>query len=409
MIFGPASSKIHETPYRFHGISETMFGFATQLITVSAHAVGLATHATPAIEGRDLTEVYLTQPAIMAHASFGSISFDGMLNFEGLTLERGELNAGVWGEGYVDRRHPHTYLHEAMLTYEATVLGGRASVSAGRGFAPFGTDDPMVRHFVKYPSNHHLSQILERLVFIGAARRGPVTLEASLFAGAEPVNPRDNGSLDKFGDSWSARLTVRPRSWLELQSSYAAVHSPENEFGVGLDHEQWNFSARGEGNVRGFKTYALIEAGELSESDEEFRLFFFNTVLAEVAATKNKWQIAARFEQSERPEEERELDNFRTVRPSAHYSILGITRWTIGTLQISRQSNLGPVSVRPFAEISNQRAKPLEEPAILDPDNLYGGRNLWSFSLGIRSTIGSWHERMGRYGAARVANTHHTH
>ena len=38
----------------------------------------------------------------------------GILNLEGLTLSRGELDLGEWGEGFVDRRHPHTYLHELM-------------------------------------------------------------------------------------------------------------------------------------------------------------------------------------------------------------------------------------------------------------------------------------------------------
>src|SRR5829696_6153673 len=99
-----------------------MLGFLSQMITVGAHAVGLTTHATPAMHGRNLTEAYLTQPAVMVDASLGSLQFAGMLNFEGLTLRRGELNAGVWGEGYVDRRHPHTYLHEAILSYEIGAL-----------------------------------------------------------------------------------------------------------------------------------------------------------------------------------------------------------------------------------------------------------------------------------------------
>ena len=89
-------------------------------------------------------------------------------NLEGWTLDRGELNAGVWGEGYVDRRHPHTFLHELILSATTSLAGFDASLSAGRGFAPFGTDDPMVRPFVKYPANHHLAQILERWVAIGA-------------------------------------------------------------------------------------------------------------------------------------------------------------------------------------------------------------------------------------------------
>ena len=34
-----------------------------------------------------------------------------------------------------------------------------ASLSAGKGFAPFGTDDPMSRPIFRYPVNHHLAQI----------------------------------------------------------------------------------------------------------------------------------------------------------------------------------------------------------------------------------------------------------
>src|SRR5688500_11740604 len=90
-------------------------------LSVGAHAVGLLTHTTPALQGRDLTEVYLTQPGIGAHASAGALQFNGMVNLEGLTLERGELNHVVWGEGYVDRRHPHTYLHEAVLTWSPRI------------------------------------------------------------------------------------------------------------------------------------------------------------------------------------------------------------------------------------------------------------------------------------------------
>src|SRR5687767_9293631 len=81
-------------------------------VTAGAHAVGVLTHVTPAMLGKDRTEGYLTQPAIFLAASTGRgrLQFMGVLNLEGLTLKRGELNHSVWGEGYVDRRHPHTYL-----------------------------------------------------------------------------------------------------------------------------------------------------------------------------------------------------------------------------------------------------------------------------------------------------------
>ena len=56
----------------------------------------------------------------MAHAGAlnNRLRFVGMLNLEGLTIANGELATGDWGEGFDDRRHPHTYLHEAMLMYE---------------------------------------------------------------------------------------------------------------------------------------------------------------------------------------------------------------------------------------------------------------------------------------------------
>ena len=46
--------------------------------------------------------------------------------------------------------------------------GGGFSLSAGKGFAPYGTDDPMSRRMVKFPANHHLSQLLERWVAAAA-------------------------------------------------------------------------------------------------------------------------------------------------------------------------------------------------------------------------------------------------
>src|SRR5947207_3223447 len=82
------------------------------------------------------------------------------VDLEGLTLQRGELSTGAFGEGYVDRRHPHAYVHELMAGVESADRSVDASLFAGRGFVPFGSDDPMVRPMEKYPVNHHLAQIL---------------------------------------------------------------------------------------------------------------------------------------------------------------------------------------------------------------------------------------------------------
>jgi hypothetical protein len=376
-------------------------------LRIGAHAVALMTHTTPALQGRDLTEVYLTQPAVAAHAAAGAFQFSGMLNLEGLTLMRGELNHGVWGEGYVDRRHPHTYLHEAMLTWSAAAFGTGFSVSAGRGFAPFGTDDPMVRGFVKYPSNHHLAQILERLVLMGAVRRGPFMLEGGLFNGDEPLDPEDTGSLDRFGDSWSVRGTILPREWLEVSASFADVTSPEQPFGGGLDHEAWNVAARVSRTADGRTFYALVEAGRAGELSGDIEIFHFHTFLAEAAYGIGDWKVGARFEASDRPEEERLTDLFRSVRPATDNNILGTTRWTTGTMQLSRAMRVGPLHLEPLIEVSRLWADPNEKPALLDPVNLYGSGRIWSFSAGIRSSIGTWHTRMGRYGVAAPQVTQH--
>lgn len=372
-------------------------------LDVGAHGVGLVTHTTPAIQGRSLTEGYLTQPGIAVHAAAGAFAFSGMLNLEGVTLERGELNHGVWGEGYVDRRHPHTYLHEAVLSWSPSLFGADFSVSAGRGFAPFGTDDPMVRHFVKYPSNHHLSQILERVVVIGAVRHGPLILEGGIFNGDEPMDPKDIGSLDRFGDSWSIRGTLLPREWFELSASYADVTSPENPFGGGLDHKAWNLAARVSRTSEDRGVYGLLEGGRAAEFSSDVEIFELHTVLAETAYRHNHWQIAARYERSDRPEEERLSDLFRSVRPATDNSIKGTTRWTTGSLQLSRRMSIGPLRIEPLIEVARLWADPNEKPAIFDPVNLYGDSRLWSFSAGIRSSIGMWHTRMGRYGVALPA------
>ena len=34
---------------------------------------------------------------------------------EGITQPEGELTFGGWGEGYEDKRHPHTLVHEQLL------------------------------------------------------------------------------------------------------------------------------------------------------------------------------------------------------------------------------------------------------------------------------------------------------
>jgi len=125
-----------------------------------AQAIPLVTRADPTATRSILTEGYLSQPMIMAHGWLGGLQARVTLNLEGLTLERGELSTGAYGESYVDRRHPHAYVHELLIGAEHAYTGVNGSLFVGRGFAPFGSDDPMTRPFEKYPVNHHLAQVL---------------------------------------------------------------------------------------------------------------------------------------------------------------------------------------------------------------------------------------------------------
>jgi hypothetical protein len=372
-------------------------------LMAGVHAVGLATRVMPALAGDAFTEAYLTQPVLLLHVAGGHGTFMASVNLEGLTLRDGELAPGNAGEGWVDKRHPHTWLHELVLTAATRAAGLDVSFTGGRGFAPFGTDDPMVRPFVKYPANHHWSQILERWVAIAALRRGVVTVEAGVFGGAEPDGPDDLGGFDRFADSWAARATLRPRTGLELQGSYAYVESPEYKGGFGLDQRKWNTSARLERGLGGAnRIYALVEWGETHEYVDDLKLFIFTTVLAESTLRLNHWTLALRYERTTRPEEERLLDPFRVVRPHTDENIIGATRWNTVTANAGYAFSVRAIRLEPFAEAGASTVREIAG-GLFDPAALYGGTTLWSVSLGVRLRAGAQHTRMGRYGVALPA------
>ncbi|MGH7528547.1 MAG: hypothetical protein ACREMX_17780 [Gemmatimonadales bacterium] len=360
---------------------------------MAGHAVVAYTRVDPVPGGGALDELRIVQPTIMLHAGWRQyLRLLATLNLEGATIERGELTAGAWGEGFIDRRHPHTYVHELLLSVGTT----RASVAVGKGFAPFGTDDPMVRPALRYPVNHHLAQILERAVVIGAVRAGPLTAELGLFNGDEPERPGQWPRIGgRFGDSWSGRLSAAPAPGLELQGSHADAHSPEHRPGSGTDQSKWSVSARWSRPIGRFPVYGLVEWARTSEADG---FFVFHSVLAEGAWTGGRHRLHYRFERSERPEEER-VSDFRSLRPHLENSILGTTRWTIHTL--GYQLRVAPTSgltVRPLAELSAGRVAKVGG-GLFDVTELYGRDSFWSLSLGVRIGAGSMH-RMGRYGTA---------
>jgi hypothetical protein len=107
------------------------------------------------------------------------------------------------------------------------------------------------------------------------------------------------------------------------------------------------------------------------------------------------------MEQTDRPEEERTSDPFRTVRPASDLSITGTTRWRTATLALTLPSvTHGAIRGYPFLEIERLAAYSRDARSVFVPERFYGGGAPWMASIGVRVRYGPLHARMGRYGAA---------
>ncbi|MEI2721478.1 MAG: hypothetical protein V9E87_15380 [Gemmatimonadales bacterium] len=386
-------------------------------LTPMAHGVGVATSVDPIPGGGSLTEVRLVQPVLMGllGAAGGRLQGTVTLNFESVTMPNGELTPGGWGEGFVDRRHPHTTVHELILATPdllgTAARGTRFGLVAGKGFVPFGTDDPMVRPFLRYPVNHHLSQVLERAVVIGQVEHGPVTVEAALFNGDEPEHPSQWPLLRlpdgqwRFGDSRAVRLTVRPLTGLELQGSAASVLSPEHRLAAGGRAEKASTSVRWKDAPSWGERYLMAEWARTSELEGTF---VFRTVLVEGSLRRARWSAGYRFESTDRPEEERLIDPFRSLRPHLENSILGIGRWTLHTVRLARElrNPALPFRATPFVEATFGRVTK-QDAGIFNPVQLYGRNTVRQLSIGVVAGWGMRHHRMGRYGVLAAGTAHH--
>lgn len=349
----------------------------------------------------DATEFYLTQPAVMLNIeSPGSrLTLRTTLNFEGLTQPDGELTFGGWGEAFIDRRHPHTLLHEFMLSVNMwDFAGGDLSVSAGKGFASYGTDDPMARPVVKYPTNHHLSQILERWTVNGVYLNRGWSIEAALFGGAEPESPWDMSNIESFGDSWSTRIAKRfgpgfgPMAETEVSASFGRVREVHHDEAVVT--RLYNAALRHERAYTFGTVYGLVE-GSKSEPDEADGYF---SLLGETQLRTRGHQPYVRVEYATRPEYEREgapgtADFFRYDHDS---HAIGATRWLISTLGYGYQLTGYPVSARPFVELQYNRVQ--AERGGIEPADLFERDTFWGLSAGFRVFLGGDPMRMGSYG-----------
>ena len=371
-------------------------------VMLSAQLTPVLTRADPVPGGSSLTELRLTMPVVMGTADLlgGRLRLHATLDGEGWTMPGGVLATGDFGEGWEDRRHPHTWAHEllASVTDLVAVPGGlHWSLTAGKGFAPYGTDDPMMRPALVFPVNHHWSQILERALVVVGVRRGPVTLEGAIFNGDEPERWDQWPNWSRFGDSWSARALVKPSDALELQASVAHVRSPENRAGAGPDQDKVSVSARVERPLGAGRIYGLAEWAYNSEAAGFFK---FYSGLAETQWSGGIHRVYLRLERTDRPEDERVFgDPFRTVRPLVESSIIGITRWLVATGGYGRQLTPArlPVHVEGIAEVEYARVTRLT--GLLDPTSFYGRNDLWMFSVALSITAGApMHRMMGRYG-----------
>lgn len=338
-------------------------------------------------------------------------------NFEGLTQEDGELNFGGWGEGFIDARHPHTFLHEAMLSVNWWDTGlGSFSLSAGKGFAPFGTDDPMARPSVKYPTNHHLSQILERFTLNGIWVGGGWSLEAGVFGGTEPDGPWDFSNIESFPDSWSVRGVrrfgpkVMGQSAWELSASFAQVAhhgDPGHGEGHGGEHQDddhgaaadedpvdlFNTYVRFQNPVGGGDLYALVEYSQSTSPDDGD----YGSFLAEAAWRRGRHTPYLRFERATRPEYVREGGTGAGFfRYDHHADPIGATAWSILSLGYGFEVTEGGISIRPFVEA--QLFATAGEGGGLSAREILGDDRFAAVSLGARIFLGGDPMRMGMYG-----------
>lgn len=393
--------------------------------TTGFMGTAVLTHASPAYDNRAFTELQLIQPVLMTALRRRGFTFLGALNAEGYTLRRGELNAGIWGEGYVDRRHPHTLVHEAMLGWQSNANAGVSaagassvsySIAAGRGFVPFGSDDPMMRPFEKYPVNHHHSQILERVQAIGAARvtRGAqaVTVEAATFNGDEPAGPFHGPRWSRFGDSWAVRATGELFRGVEISGSRASVVSPELQQGGAFNHRQHHAALRFDrSSEKGEPRYFLAEWARTDEITNGQTAFQYHSALVEGQYGWPRAVAAVRLERTERGEQGRLLDPFRSPLGHVDFQILGVTKWEVVTIALSAPFSTNvravPSLAEPFLEVARAVPTSKNRPTAFEPAAFYGASALWSVSAGVRVHVGSMRARMGRYGVLSQSSRPH--
>ena len=250
--------------------------------------------------------------------------------------------------------------------------------------------------------NHHLAQILERVVAVGAIQRGPVIAEVGTFNGDEPLGPGTSPDFHRFGDSWSSRVTLLPLAGMELSGSLARVRSPEERSGAGLSQHkasvvgryarQSSTSAATRSSNGRARTSSIV--GE-TDHDAEQRARR-GSVLPMGRGRRGAGRAhgpsgggAPGQSLSHAAPVARSFEPWRLAMDDVHAIALESCR--------AGRVLLGAAIRRGWNESGAAAGNP---PGIFNPEILYGARSMWMVSAGARLVAGRPHLRMGRYGAA---------
>ena len=162
-----------------------------------------------------------------------------------------------------------------------------------------------------------------------------------------------------------------------------------------MTQDKWSASVRLERSLGGRPAYGLAEWVRTTEAGGAF---VFNGQLLEGAMTLGPVRPYLRLEHTDRPEEPRSGDVFRTPRPLLDNSLLGITRWSMVTLgsTVTVLTAGRHLSVAPFIEGAVADVRTIS--GTFDVVGWYGSHTLLSLSAGVRVDWGMPGHRMGRYG-----------
>ena len=246
----------------------------------------------------------------------------------------------------------------------------------------------MVRPFEKYPVNHHLAQVLERVVAVGAVRGSGDRRGGERSTATSRSARRRRPTFDRFGDSWSSRLTLLPLAGVELSGSIARVDSPEMRSGA------WTRSAQGE-RRRAVQSRRRRTRGATRWSNGRTRTSSIaasgsrrcRSVLVEGAYCR-AGVIVARARSSApivRRKSDWPIHFARRARRSISRN-LGVSRWTTVTLIVSRACGARPASFRRDRSSRSRASVRRRETRRVSSIRSfrYGADRMWMISAGVR-------------------------